>query len=220
MKKVFATLFAATMLLAGSQAYAQVVVGAGYLASMENTKDNDKKVVDKTTYHGFYLGASYNFHFGASGFGVAPGFYLNMLMHNENSTSGNANLGISLMGNYTELALNIPVNFTYGYEINEDLKIMAFLGPNFQYGVMAKTNVRGTANILKYTVSDGEQYNHYDSKNGNRNPFNIYLGGGIGVQVGDVLFTVGYDHNLLDVDKYDNLRTGRNQIKAGVNFCF
>jgi len=53
------------------------------------------------------------------------------------------------------------------------------------------------------------------------NRFNIYLGGGLGFQVGDLLFSVGYDHNLLNVDKASSgWKTNRNQIKVGVNFAF
>ena len=62
--------------------------------------------------------------------------------------------------------------------------------------------------------------NHYDAENGDMNRFNIYLGGGLGFQVGDLLFTVGYDHNLLNIDKTDGVTTNRNQIKAGINFAF
>jgi hypothetical protein len=40
--------------------------------------------------------------------------------------------------------------------------------------------------------------------------------------VGDLLFTVGYDHNLLNIDKSsdEGWKTSRNQIKVGVNFAF
>jgi hypothetical protein len=34
------------------------------------------------------------------------------------------------------------------------------------------------------------------------------------------MFTVGYDHNLLDIDKSDATKTNRHQIKAGINFLF
>ena len=222
MKKILATVFAASLMLVGSQAYAQLVPGAGYLFASEASKSDSNKS-EATPYHGFYVGASYNIPL-AAGLGVAPGFYVDMLLHNTNTEGGSAVAGLTLMGSYREVALNIPLNLTYSYEFGKDMAIRLFAGPVFQYGVISKTTINGTlsGSILgiKYSYSDGASVNHYDAEDGSRNPFNIYLGGGLGFQVGDILFTVGYDHNLLDIDKYDGVTTNRNQIKAGINFAF
>ena len=38
MKKIFASIFAASLMLLGTQAYAQLAVGAGSLRAMDNVK--------------------------------------------------------------------------------------------------------------------------------------------------------------------------------------
>ena len=221
MKKIIAILLAASLMLLGTQAHAQLVPGAGYLYSSE-TSTSGNTTSDATPFHGFYFGASYNVPI-VGGLGIAPGFYANMLLRNANASAGSSSLGLSLQGNYRELALNIPVNLNYIYEFG-NCAVMAFAGPTFQYGIISKTTVTGSAQISlfgkNYSYTDGSSVNHYDAESGSRNPFNIYLGGGIGFQVGDILFTVGYDHSLLDADKIDNCKTGRSQIKAGVSLGF
>ena len=66
MKKLFVSIFAAALMLLGTRAQAQVVPGAGYLFSSE--KASSEK--ETTPFHGFYFGASYNFHL-VGGLGVA-----------------------------------------------------------------------------------------------------------------------------------------------------
>lgn len=46
------------------------------------------------------------------------------------------------------------------------------------------------------------------------------IGGGIGFEVGDLLFTVGYDRSLLNYARSDNYTAARNMVKAGINFAF
>ena len=205
----------------GVQAHAQLVGGAGYLHTIETTSGGGSS--ESVHFNGFYVGASYNIGL-LPGLGVAPGFYVNMLLRNESSSAGGSAAGLSLQGNYREVALNLPVNLTYSYDITPNVALRLFAGPTFQYGIISKTTVSGTVNVsifgMHFNYTDGSQVNHYDAEHGTRNPFKIYLGGGAGVQVGDILFTVGYDHNLLDVDKLQGGKTGRNCIKAGVNFVF
>ena len=59
MKKIFATLLAASLLLIGTQAHAQLATGAGYLFASETTSTNNSKA-DAIPHHGFYFGGSYN----------------------------------------------------------------------------------------------------------------------------------------------------------------
>lgn len=221
MKKIFVSFLAASLMLLGTTANAQLVPGAGYLFASETSTYNGK-TSDATSFHGFYVGASYNVPL-AYGLGVAPGLYLDMLLHNENEAAGSSTLGLAFNGSYRELALNLPVNLTYSLELGP-VNLVAFAGPVFQCGLVSKTNLTDTiqGDILgfKFSKTIGDQVNHYDSEDPLRNRFNIYLGGGLGVQVGDIMFTVGYDHNLLDIDAIDNVKTGRNQIKAGVNIAF
>ena len=215
MKKIFATLFAASLMLLGTQSFAQIVPGAGYLLSIEKSSSENSSM-DATKLNGFYVGASYNIPL-VAGLGVAPGFYADMLFYN-----GAASLTqyVTLSEHYTELALNLPINLNYRLEVSDNASIYAFAGPVFQVGLMARSTYNGRIDVGPIHINEGDAYNHYDAENGDMNRFNIYLGGGLGFQVGDILFTVGYDHNLLNVDRTDGWKTNRNQIKAGINFAF
>lgn len=216
MKKIITGIFAAAMLLVCVESNAQLVTGAGYLYTSEKTGSSDA-----IPYNGFYLGASYNIPI-VAGLGIAPGLYADMLFRNTKSSAGGSSAGLTVSGHYRELMVNVPLNLNYGYNVNGNVKLLAFAGPTFQFGILSSTTVSGSANInlfgQSYSYSDSETYDYYE--NDVRNRFNIYLGGGIGLQIGDIMFTVGYDHNMMDIDKNDNTTTGRNVIKAGINRCF
>jgi hypothetical protein len=216
MKKIFASIFAATMLLVGTEAFAQLVPGAGYLLSIEKSKTENQSL-DAVKMNGFYAGASYNIPL-TGGLSVAPGLYADMLFYNGAATFAQV---ITFSEHYTELALNLPVNLNYRFEISDNASIYAFAGPVFQLGLVARSTYNGRVDYGIIHINEGEAYNHYNSENGDMSRFNIYMGGGLGFQVGDLLFTVGYDHNLLNVDNASSgWKTNRNQIKVGVNFAF
>lgn len=59
MKKIFVTVLSAALLLVGTQANAQLSVGAGYLNSAESTAYNGGDP-DKDNLNGFYVGVNYN----------------------------------------------------------------------------------------------------------------------------------------------------------------
>lgn len=215
MKKIIASVFAAAMLLMGTEAFAQLVPGAGYLLSIEKSK-SENSALDAIKLNGFYVGASYNIPL-VGGLGVAPGLYADMLFYNGAATVHEI---VTFTEHYTELALNLPVNLNYQFEISDNASIYAFAGPVFQVGLVARSTYNGRIDFGPIHINEGEAYNHYNSENGDMNRFNIYLGGGLGFQIGDILLTVGYDHNLLNVDKTEGWKTNRNQIKVGVNFAF
>jgi hypothetical protein len=215
MKKIIASVFAAAMLLMGTEAFAQLVPGAGYLLSIEKSKSENSDL-DAIKLNGFYVGASYNIPL-VGGLGVAPGLYADMLFYNGAATVREI---VTFTEHYTELALNLPVNLNYQFEVSDNASIYAFAGPVFQVGLVARSTYNGRIDFGPIHINEGEAYNHYNSENGDMNRFNIYLGGGLGFQIGDILLTVGYDHNLLNVDKTEGWKTNRNQIKVGVNFAF
>jgi hypothetical protein len=218
MKKIIASIFAASMLLMGTEAFAQLVPGAGYLFSAE--KGKSEKLQEDYKLNGFYVGASYNIPL-VAGLGVAPGLYADMLFYNGEVTNVYAQaISTSVTQHYTELALNLPINLNYRFGIGDNAAFWLFAGPVFQVGLVARSTYNGKIDIGPVHITEGEAYNHYDSENGDTNRFNIYMGGGIGFQVGDLLFSVGYDHNLLNIDRTEGWKTNRNQIKVGVNFAF
>ena len=115
MKKIYALVLAAALLLLGTQANAQFHIGVGYLNSTEITRYNNGDKPFSEMMHGFYLGGTFNIKV-AGNFGIAPGFYIDALFQEElyreqpkyyQSRFGGFNFE---SGIYRELALNIPVN--------------------------------------------------------------------------------------------------------------
>lgn len=229
MKKIFATLFAASLMLMGTQAFAQIVPGAGYLHVFETTKflNNENADPDVDHLNGFYVGASYNIPI-VDHVGFAPGFYVNMLFANIDIYGGSSIVGNTYSQRYSEIALNVPLNFAFKYEFNGNAAIVATVGPTFQYGVMSRSSVHDDLTVGPIHIPTDGSINHYDKEHADEvapfysvyNPFNIYIGANVGVQLGDLLFTVGYDRSLLDCDVQKNNKTVRNVIKAGINFAF
>lgn len=222
MKKLIASLFAASLMLLGTQAYAQLVVGAGYLHSTDRVKNTTSNSTSKEALNGFYLGASYNIPI-VGVLGIAPGFYADFLFQHKDSNAGSSYLSITGASRYTEVDLNIPVNLTVKFDIGSNASIFAFAGPVFQYAVMARTTVNGSVSFLGAHISESGSFNHLDPNKGDTNPFNIYLGGGAGVQVGDIQFMVGYDYSMINCVNTKNLSDydgRRGNLKVGINFEF
>ena len=101
MKKVFSILLAASLMLLGTQAFAQMSVNAGYLNStMKNGNSS-------TGAGGAYAGVSFNIPI-AGGFAVAPGLYYSLLASKKTEFWGAAD------GAFKEHAINVPVYLNYG----------------------------------------------------------------------------------------------------------
>ena len=223
MKKVFATVLAAALLLMGTQANAQLVPGAGYLRATDTVKSTSNSSTTSTeAMNGFYVGASYNIPI-VSVLGIAPGFYADMLFQHKDSNGGASWLNYNSASRYTEIDLNIPINLTLRFGLGRNAAIFAYGGPVFQYAVMAKSTFNDSVSILGQQVSSNGSYNHLDPEKGDTNPFNIYLGGGAGFQMGDVQIMVGYDYSMLNslntknISGYDGRR---GNLKVGINFGF
>ena len=74
---------------------------------------------------------------------------------------------------------------------------------------------------IEQMISDlvGEFMDNY--KDGDQNPFNVYLGGGIGITVAGIQVSVGYDYGMMNLYKGDDAtQSKRSNIKIGVGFAF
>ena len=203
MKKILSTLLAASLMLLGTQAFAQMSMNAGYLNSTESSVNS----------HGAFAGVSFNIPI-AGGLGIAPGVYYSMIT-NKDASSGSL-FGINLSGSKTfmEHAVNVPVYVNYGFDISRDSKFFVFGGPTAQYGLASTYKLEGSAG----GVGGESTVNNYDNENYSR--FNVYVGGGVGFQAGTFQVTAGYDYGVTDLDKRDNAEAHRSNIKIGVGFLF
>jgi hypothetical protein len=205
MKKIFSTLLAATLMLLGTQAFAQMSFNAGYLNSTLATKNNSDNA------NGAYAGISFNIPV-AGGLAVAPGVYYSLLTSKETAALGTVASG---SGTFMEHAINVPVYLNYGIDLARDSRFFIFGGPTVQYGLASTVKYEG--NVLG--VSGSSTHNNYDNENFNR--LNVYLGGGVGFTVAGIQLHVGYDYGMMNQYKGDNATPcHRSNLKLGVGFAF
>ncbi len=219
MKKIFAIVLAAA-LFAGTNAFAQISVGGGYVnatnTSVYQNGDNDP-VVNKTPFNGFYAGANYTIPIpGVSGLAVTPGLYGSFLFSNKHE-DGISAFGYTILpgGTYKskELALNIPLNVNYSIDIARDSKVFVYAGPLFQYTL---------SNGTDYASDGSSDYSHTDNLKGNSAkyaPFNIYIGGGVGAEFNKIQVILGYDMSLTNMDIRDNYKLSRGQLRIGFGYA-
>lgn len=223
MKKTLSILAAAVMLLSGTMAAAQPQIGAGYLNSTENSSYNGNKM-DPVNSNGFYVGLSYNIPI-VAGLGVAPGLYYSML---GSKSTGGFDLGRILHTSgettFTEHALNIPVLLNYGFDLAPDFRFFVYGGPTLQYGLSSKYVTNGSIDFFGLGGSGSNTLDNYASANSGYNRFNVYLGGGLGMNVAKhIQVTVGYDYGVLNLykgDEKDNCIRRRSNIKIGLAYLF
>lgn len=232
MKKIFAIVLSAAALLMGTQAYAQLSVGAGWLNSTETVKSGNSDP-SKTNLNGFYVGGQYNLPI-VSGLGVAPGLYVSGIFAKANNSDSAYGISGSANASSREFDLNVPVNVNYAFEIGRDFKVFVYAGPVFQLGIVSKASYEASLSAGglglstgKYTTDNysGKTFNAKNEEvgqhdGGYQNPFNIYLGGGAGIQSGAFQVIIGYDHSLLNFSKNSNETASRSQIKLGVGYAF
>jgi hypothetical protein len=212
MKKFFSTLLAASLMLLGTQAFAQMSVNAGYLSSTQSFGDSNSKSVNS---NGAYAGVSFNVPI-SGGLAVAPGVYYSMITNKSGGAGTILGIPASATSTFMEHAINVPVYLNYGIELARDTKFMIYGGPTAQYGLASTTTLAGGVG----EISADRKYNNY-ADNSNYNRMNVYLGGGVAFQVAAIQIAVGYDYGMMNLYKGDNaVKTHRSNLKLGVGFVF
>ena len=200
MKKIIVL---AAALLLGWQVNAQVVANAGFTAAFENTKTSS--VSRPSTLFGPYAGANYYFSLDnvVEGLAVLPGANISLLFGRH---WFDANVKVR------ELALNLPLQACYTYEVNDNLKVFGQTGPTIQFALAHKAITPGaTYNLLSKQNDFGEV----------RSPFNLYWGIATGVEVSDMLrIEAGYDFGFFYLSRTEGLRISRGFLHFGVGYLF
>ena len=197
MKKIFSTLLVASLMLLGTQVFAQTTFNVGYLNSTLATKNTSSGS------NGAFAGVSFNLPISGV-LGVAPGIYYSALFSKNTELFGFGT------GTFQEHAINVPVYLNYAFALASDTKFFIFGGPTAQYGLMSK--VKHEVGNVNATVD-----NYKDS---DFNRFNVYLGGGVGFQAGAFQVTAGYDYGMMNQYKNTDVTCRRSNIKIGVGFAF
>ncbi|MBR3387633.1 MAG: PorT family protein [Bacteroidales bacterium] len=204
MKKFLTTLLAASLMLLGTSAFAQMSVNAGYINSTRTAKDGKS-----ANANGAYAGVSFNIPV-AGGLAVAPGLYYSMITSTDVANVGKLYSG---KGTFMEHAINVPVYLNYGFALARDTKFFIFGGPTAQYGLAS--TVKSENDIAGLITINGTK-NLYEIEDYTR--FNVYLGGGVGFQAGAIQVTVGYDYGMMPI--YKDGDQHRSNLKLGVGFLF
>ncbi len=207
MKRFLTTVLAASLMLIGTNAFAQLSVAAGFGNSQTKFDINVLNVIKtshKANLNGFYAGASYNIPVGTSGLGVAPGVYFAYM------TDKDVDIYVA-SGDLVESYLEIPLDLNMKFPIADGLNGVIYAGPTFAYGVASKINSGSTTiDLYDGTISNYLDYNRID----------VLAGGGIGVEFENMVrFDVGYDFGLLNRGG-STVGVHRNQLHAGVAFIF
>ncbi len=211
MKKVFSSIFAASMMLLGTVAIAQPSVGIGYLNSTDKAKSGS--TTNSTNLSGFYVGGSYNINL-VGALNVAPGVYYSLLTKSDaDSYFGLVDTKVDV----TEHYLSIPVMFNAGLALADGIVGRIYAGPSLAYGLASNTKVKGSV----AGFSKDAKINNYDDDSDYRR-FDIMLGGGVAVDFFDMVrFKVGYDYGLVNRYSGDaDVTRHRSQLSVGVAYLF
>ena len=205
MKKIYSIVLGAALLLIGSEAYAQLAVGAGYLSATDKEKLEiaGHETTDTYSFNGAYLGATYGLDLSSitEGLGFEPG--VNALLA----------FGKHEDVNLTDIALQIPLNLKYTYELDGDLKVFGLFGPALQLGLIKKRSFEegGTTHTTNYYDPDfATTYSR----------FNVLLGIGAGLEFGEKFqIRFGYELGLLPQYNDNGIKATRpGQLKLGVAY--
>lgn len=208
MKKI--AILAALLLLAGTSAFAQMSVGAGYVNNTTTLRLNKSGDGSGTPVNGFYAGVGYTVPV-SSLVNFTPGLYYEFLAEQDSDDL----FGLDLAGKRVEHYVNIPLTFSLGAEVTQGLRLFAFAGPTASIGLASTTDASASIG----GISLGGTTNNYDDSDYGR--FNIFVGGGAGLEFSRVRLTVGYDYGLLNryVGGNDYPRRMESRFYVGLGFA-
>lgn len=196
-------------LLLGFQAKAQIIADGGLVVAFEKTR-NDLGYYHPSTMTGLFAGAKYYYSLDeiVDGLAALPGANLSVLVgHHWDYRDVKE----------SELALNIPLQASYTYEINDKIKVFGQSGPTLQLALTHKVkDTHGTTySLLKKDNLFGEA----------RKPFNIYWGFAAGAEINDMLrIDLGVDLGFLNLNRRVEHGTinkiSRTYLHLGVGYLF
>lgn len=196
MKKFLTIVLAASLMLIGTNARAQVSVGGGFADLSFSGQDADPW---NFTMPGFYFGANYDVPFSTlDGLAFEPGVYF---LHYGKSFGSSTITERSYHANY----IMVPLNIKYSIEAAPDLVFSAFTGPRFSFGFAG---------------------NAFDKSRLGFKNFDARWGFGVAMTYSEAIqLRFGYDLGLTKAIKDDTygLKDGkirRNVMHFGVAFLF
>ena len=201
MKKIFATVVAASMMLVGTGAFAQInrdnlSVGAGWVNSTLSHKS-----AGSDNFNGIYLGLSYDIPVASvAGLSVEPGLYWEHF-----STGGDVR--------QNESYLQIPVMAKYSFDLASDTRFFVYAGPTLSAGLTSKLkNTAGGSTVSTNLYGSDSDYGRFD----------VLIGLGAGVDLMEhYRIKLGYSYGL--VNRYTgslDAALHRSEVTLGVAYLF
>ena len=212
MKKALSIVLAAGLLLAGTNAFAQISVGAGYSNVTQRIKASG--INKDITMHGLYAGMDYSIPV-SENISIVPGLYYEF---SNGSADKLLNIGVAsalLKGRLEEHYIDIPFKFMFSIPYQGN-KFFAFAGPTANIGVSSK--LKGDIKLGGLEIKTDNGLDMYD-----KNIFesmDLMLGGGIGADIGMMLrVTLGYNIGMFNRLNLDNT-TAQDQSDSSSSSSF
>lgn len=219
LKRLLATILAASLLLAGTNASAQASIGIGYANSpIKMALPNILDLSKTYALNGFYIGGSYNISLGDNALGIAPGLYYTYLTAGSTEFLKNEETGKGrVKGSFSEHYLSIPVMLNLGFDIADGIVGRIYAGPTLSYGLASDWKLKTKILDLGTSLSTYDLISGYDR-------MDVMVGGGLALEFYQMVrFDIGYDYGLLN--RYSGGESGnfsihRSQLKAGISYMF
>ena len=215
MKKM---ILAATMLLMGIAASAQVHIGGGYAwQTLSSKNDNFYWALD-----GAYGGASFNIKVNEY-VGIAPGAYFLWAtgpVLEKKQSKPDSSFGLDMM------ELQIPLNVTFGFNVGNAGKLFIYGGPALGVNLSAKLYAWYKKDMFKQrkdTITEnlmGKIGEDDGSSQISLKRCDAKVGVGLGYRYKFFELNAGYDFGLLNMTKQNGESLHQNTLHAGIAFCF
>jgi len=227
MKKQVHFILIAFLAVFSSNLYAQFGVQAGYTYLPSNgnlTLGSFNEFSGTTRNHGFRAGLTYDFHLKGD-LGMQTGLFY-AYAGGKTSEPNRTFLpyvvrGIQLTTSAYQF-LELPVHVSYSLPVTNEFKFFFFGGPSFAYALQGKS----TSQFKEWNIPD--EYSIYEDFQDFLSPFELKVGGGLGVHYKNYRAKIGYDQGILNIyngekRKNDNgaiNKLKRNQISFSVGYVF
>ena len=199
MKRIFSIILAFLLALSLSPvANAQLfTVGAGYNGIFERLRSADGPSMSYTN----GITAGFDWHYGFHrhiGYDVGLTYMLAFSRGENRENPG-------MKEHYRQHAILVPLAINYSFmRIRYDYQLFIYGGPTVELGISSRLYPEGRESINLYSPDTGGQRR-----------FNVWAGGGIGVDIfRSTIIKVGFQHSFLN----DANHISRNMFTVGVEF--
>lgn len=184
-----------------------ISVGVSNAQGIQAGYSMSKPAGSNVSLNGFHAGLTADLAIQGS-IGLEYGLLYNYLTTNKNFMS---------LADVTTTAhrIDVPFRVSAGFPIANNINLSLFAGPNFNFGIsqvsVAKTGLGNltSENIYSKKYNDGKLYS----------PFDLQIGGGAGLDFGNIGLRVSYDLGLLDRDN-SNSEWKNDDFKVGIVYSF